>query len=528
MVLSRARRLLLPLLISMACSLILSGCVPQQARRSFSRWPTLSKGERSGAMGKAQTLKAHLRNGDVLIFDEWDLDRSLELVEGHARHLDADRRLVSEGNFTVAADTVAIFETDGVSASANSSFLVGFTIASVGVSVYCLANPKACFGSCPTFYLHGDDGWHLVAEGFSASVAPSLESRDVDALGRSRSGRHDIELRMTNEAYETHMVRGAALLVFPTHGDTRVGQLPSGRFREIRELSPPLVAADERGDILPRVRDTDGDEWWSAADSTDLQSCEELVFDFEASEAGEFGLYVGARQSLLTTYLFYQALAYLGDSAPAWIARLESGTLPTAQRPFEIGERLGGIEVLVPGRDEGWRSCGILREPGPLAVDHGLVELGTLEAGRHRVRLRVNRGLWRIDRVALARLGSEVRPTRIVPRRVERVVEGEAHEDAEALAALLADDRRLPSLPGDEYRIFYALPEGLDSVECFLESRGYYLEWMRNEWKAGKNPWFAAQMFVDPAGALKRMAPEYKKIEPQMEGFFQRSRFARP
>jgi hypothetical protein len=147
MVLSRARRLLLPLLISMACSLILSGCVPQQARRSFSRWPTLSKGERSGAKGEARTLKAHLRNGDVLIFDEWDLDRSLELVEGHARHLDADRRLVSEGNFTVAADTVAIFETDGVSASANGSFLVGFTIASVGVSVYCLANPKACFGS---------------------------------------------------------------------------------------------------------------------------------------------------------------------------------------------------------------------------------------------------------------------------------------------------------------------------------------------------------------------------------------------
>ncbi len=56
---------------------------------------------------------------------------------------------------------------------------------SLAVTAYCIANPKACFGSCPTFYLEDEGGREPErpqAEGFSESIARVLEARDIDAL----------------------------------------------------------------------------------------------------------------------------------------------------------------------------------------------------------------------------------------------------------------------------------------------------------------------------------------------------------
>ncbi len=83
----------------------------------------------------------------------------------------------------------------------------------------------------------------------------------------------------------------------------------------------------------------------------------------------------------------------------------------------------------------------------------------------------------------------------------------------------------MSTLPGDEYTLVYPLP-GLESdYEFFLESRGYYLEWMRAEWIAEENPLRAAQLFLDPASALKTMAPEFKQVEADMERVFWSSRY---
>ena len=62
----------------------------------------------------------------------------------------------------------------------------------------------------------------------------------------------------------------------------------------------------------------------------------------------------------------------------------------------------------------------------------------------------------------------------------------------------------------------------------FLESRGYYIEWMRDEWLAEEDPVRAALMTADPEGALRLLAPEFKKTEGDMEDVFWRSRYAHP
>src|SRR5206468_6916505 len=103
------------------------------------------------------------------------------------------------------------------------------------------ADPK-CFGSCPTFYV--TDGTHLMlqAEGFSASVAPALGATDVDALVRARPMSRDLEVVMTNEALETHVVRWVHVLAAPRDPGTRVFATPSEGFWQARDLREPTRA----------------------------------------------------------------------------------------------------------------------------------------------------------------------------------------------------------------------------------------------------------------------------------------------
>ena len=75
------------------------------------------------------------------------------------------------------------------------------------------------------------------------------------------------------------------------------------------------------------------------------------------------------------------------------------------------------------------------------------------------------------------------------------------------------------------YRLTFRLPPGDSPLELFLESEGFYYEWMRAEWLAEEDPAMAALALANPAEALRRLAPAYKAEEPFLEGAFWASRF---
>jgi hypothetical protein len=81
--------------------------------------------------------------------------------------------------------------------------------------------------------------------------------------------------------------------------------------------------------------------------------------------------------------------------------------------------------------------------------------------------------------------------------------------------------------PGDAYSLAYELPSDYSQYELFLETQGYYLEWMRPSWLAEKDLRKARTMFTNPAKFLREIAPEYRKVEPQLEEIFWRSRYAK-
>lgn len=464
-------------------------------------------------------LKAHYRDGRVAIFRTWAVRDGC--LAGDGVLLGVDRDTLSADTVIAPLDSIVLFESDRLVPGRAQNMLTAMTVVVGVVGVYCLANPKSCFGSCPTFYADVPDGRGLVAEGFSASVSPSLEATDLDALWHVRPRGGGVVLEMKNEALETHAVRRADLLAVPRAPGERVLADAAGRFRALTDLTPPTRAAAPEGDVADLLRAPDARERTSLADSGDLAARETITLDFDAPPAGPLAIVLRSRQSLLSTYLFYHALSCLGEEAGAWLARLERGEYGGPAVLNRPGEVLGRIEVQVPD-DGGWRTVGEAGETGPLALNVHMLPLPPDCEGR-RVRLRLTRGHWRLDWAALATLGGVREAVRLEPSLVWR----DSLADADALAALHDPERVLTTLPGDVITLFYDLPPGGGDRELFLESRGWYLEWMRRDWLARPDPAAAARLFAQPAAALRELAPAYKAVEPEMERIFWGSRYVR-
>lgn len=514
---------------SIACAVLglclLAGCARRPLERALSESPPPSH---VAGEGREAYLEAHLLNGDVVVFSSWTTTPTE--VDGFGVRLDLNREERARGTFTVPVDSVAIFETNRPPEGSNASAFAIMTGITGTIALLCAANPKACFGSCPTFYASDGERMVLQAEGFSGSIAPPLEATDVDALFLARPSGDTFTVRMTNEALETHVVRHADLLMVPRPDGGRAWHVGDDRFQTSGPVMAPLDCSSPDGDCLPTIGTFDGEEYFSLADSTDLGTTELLELTFDRMAGEPLGLVVGARQSLLTTFVFYQALAFMGEDVGDWFAMLQrrADEAEAKGEPFELGrgpmDPLIEIEVLAEQPDGSWAPVGLIREHGPLAMDVHLVPLDALPEGPVTLRLRLVKGAWRIDGVGLVALEDAHEPIRVQPSSVLR----EGAPDADALARVLDPEQTLVTGPGDAYTFVYPMPPAPDGYELFLESRGYYLEWMREAWMDERDPDRVAQMLFRPEEALRVLAPHFKALEPTMEAAFWQSRYVRP
>jgi len=470
---------------------------------------------------KAAFLKIHMKNGDLYVLSEWRADEQRRRITGRGDQLGADRLVVRRGELEVEMADVALYETNAIVTSPSIAAMAVITGASVALSVMCIASPKSCFGSCPTFYAPSDAGPVLQAEGFSDAISPALETHDIDALWRTHVRDGHLTLRMTNEAYETHVVKRADVLAVPRPPGTRVLSTGEELWLASRLVAPERCAAAE-GDCTAALAAVDGRERTSLADDHDLAARETIDLEFPADArdgGGRTGVAIAARQSLVTTFLLYQGLADLGTTAVEWLAELERAGPAAWLGGRKLQHLLGGIEVQIPDA-AGWRTVAEVYETGPIATD---VHLVVLPDGLRvqRVRLRLPKGGWRIDHVARVALEHTVTPIRIAPRAIRGTL-GAEFAAGRAVATALP----IVTQPGDAYELDYAIPVG--EVELFLDSRGYYLEWMRAQWLREERPLAAATLLLDPAQALRDLAPAWKRLEPSAEHQFWSSRYAHP
>ncbi|HEY9167158.1 MAG TPA: hypothetical protein VIS48_13465 [Candidatus Kryptonia bacterium] len=502
-----------------SCSIILvAGCSSNRVARST--YQVLESGKITES---SKFLKVHMMNGDVYVLENWKVNEESREVYGKGRLFDPYRALVKQDSFAIPLGDVALFESNVVSSSGPLMAMCIVTGVSAALTVFCLTHPKACFGSCPTFYVWDGKRMKVQAEAFSASVTPSFEATDIDALYMAKPVNRNLEVVLTNEAMETHVIKFAHILLAPRSRGARVFVTPSGEFFESKERIAPQSAVADEGDCLQQISAADGIERCSAADSNDLAAKESIYLTFNRAPSSEAGLVIGYRQTLLTTYLFYQALAFMGNSSGYLVADLQrqNSDYVTKAKTLFWGA-IGGIDVMVRGNDGAWEKAGEVSEIGPIATNFELVPLPRLTSGQVKIRLVMTKGLWRIDYVALAGLDKRVEPVTIQPL---AVIRGDSTNDDVAKESLSGSGTSLVTMPGDKYSIIYRMPEDYENYEIFLQARGYYLEWVRKEWLAEEDPSMTLTMFSDPGRYLKILAPRFKKVEPFMEQSFWRSKY---
>jgi hypothetical protein len=396
---------------------------------------------------------------------------------------------------------------------------------SLAATIYCIANPKACFGSCPTFYAFDGKKMTLQAEGFSSSIMPSLESADVDALYDIKPHNRYLEIVLKNEALETHVIKSVDILAVKKPMGGRIYSTPTEKFVEAYNHSEPSRAITKEGDVIEKICSLDGDERFSTADSADLTEKEIIDLTFKSSTLTKKGLVLAFRQTLLTTFLFYQSLAYMGNSVGLYIAEFERNKNFFKSKLKSPGQLLGGMEVLQKDAVGNWIKCGEFNETGPIAINIQVLPLFKLENDENiNIQLKMAKGMWRIDYAALVDVGEEVQPSRIKPNSSTPTEIAEQN----VISSLNDSGKTLVTLPGDEVSLSYKLPDNYANYDLFLEAQGYYLEWIREDWIAEENQSKISELLFNPNKYLKDLTPQFKKIEGDMEESFWRSKYVIP
>jgi len=506
---------------------ILQGCMPSRMVRQF------NEPENYMTSSKNKFLKVHIKDGSLYLLNDWSIDTVTEIITGTGDYYNFRRdrvaikgKDVSNDNdplFQICWDDISLLETNQLVHYASS--LAAITIVGVPLGIIasiCITNPKSCFGSCPTFYTQNNGKWNLVAEGFSSSILPAFEKNDIDMLYWTENSGDYLPVKVTNEALETHMIRYTNLLVFPHCEGTRVYSTLQGDFYSIKDLISPSACEDENGSCLDKTAKMDHIERFSTTDANNLAKKEEIIFSFDNKEGSNRGLIIGSRQTLLTTFLFYQGLAYSGGYAGYFASGVENGNRQMKNGVQNMWDKLGGIEIYLKNKNGNWEKIGEVDEMGPIAADVHLVKLPENIPANATLKLKMTQGLWRIDYLALGDIGPKVSPLIIHPENMFK----DEKADPEALKLLNDTSKYLVTYPGDAWVINYKLP-GNRNYEYFLESKGYYLEWMRDEWLAEQDLNKARFMFAFPGLFMRKAAKPFKKTESEMEDRFWGSRYVK-
>jgi hypothetical protein len=432
--------------------------------------------------------KAHLKDGGVVLFpDGFRVDGGL--IKGKGEKYDLTRQsrlLVSQLPLNEVA-ALEHYEKDLRPVA--STISTGGTIATVAIGVVAAAGLfKVLFGSCPTIYSL-EDGRQLEAELFSHSISRRFEGDDVDRLSGVSLRDGGYRLQLANEALETHYINRIALGVIDHPAGTNAYPSPEGEVVVFRG-DAPFTAQSRRGEEVTAALAARDD----VAYRTDPVLTRELARDI-TEDWVELAVPVPAeaqtknpvvalrlRNTLMATVLLYDVmLRAQGVNALEWLG---SDTLNPfyAWRVFRWFDRHYSLRVQVWDGDR-FVTAASLSPTGPIAWHDVAVKLPPVRGPEARIRVSFLPDNWMVDWASVGFGTAEPLAMSSIPAAGLDGLSGERAE--EILSPLREKDHSyLITSPGESYTLFFPAEAPATGTErtCFLRSRGFYIEWLRDDW----------------------------------------------
>lgn len=475
-------------------------------------------------------VKAHLIDGSTVVYPN-GLTLSQDTLRGEGTRFDLALRNPTR-TLTIPLDSVVGLEAFRTRLDEGRTILYS-TLTSVvipvaAVAIACAIDPK-CFGSCPTYYSDSSGTAVLEAEGFSYSIAPLFESRDVDRLRAGPRADGSVRLEVRNEAFETHYLNQLELLEVRHGADELALTDQWNRPLVVRGLAPSVVARDRGGrDVRRELATADGRLFrtvparLAAAAPGDLDDWITIAVPAPSppsppSALDSVALVFRMRNSLLTTVLLYDVM--LGDQGAGaldWVGQ-ELDRIGSAVAVGQWYAHRLGLGIAVRGPDGAYHDVARVRDTGPVAWKDVAVVIPVLERDSVRVRLSFAADNWRIDRVAVA--VSERRPDAL-HHPLSAVRDAEERLDSTARAGLAdADGHYLQTFPGQRFTAVFDVGSApADSARTFLlVSQGYYIEWQRRAWLQGPR---RAERFEPSDGALYTAIARWRATQRDLERQF--------
>ncbi|MFL5563352.1 MAG: hypothetical protein ACJ79K_17945 [Gemmatimonadaceae bacterium] len=473
-------------------------------------------------------VKAHLDDGSTVVFAK-GATVAHEAVTGEGEHFTATLRSMGRLDSiplgrVIGMETFRTVHDQG--RTVLYSTLAAAAVLAGGVALACASDPK-CFGSCPTFYADSAGVPVLEAEGFSYSIAPLLEARDIDRLRTQPDSAGIVRLQVWNEALETHYINNLALVEATHHADEMVLPDEHGRPVAVSNYVRMLGATDRAGrDVGSRLERADGvlfstdSATLGGVSAGDMDDHIDLTFPRPVG-SDSVAIVLRMRNSLLNTILFYDyMLARPGARSLDWMENDLGRIGPTVALGKWYNGKLG-MRVSVKGPN-GWEQVTKLSDYGPIAWRDVAAVIPTSTSGDSmHVRIAFLADQWRIDRLAVATSVRRV-PTRTIDA---SDVEGAANNhEAVALEAIgAADEDYLETSPRQRFTVSFDVgrSEPGKSRTFLLVSQGYYTEWVRGGWLTGKRDTSA---FKPEDATLLSALQSWRAQKDSMEKQFYRSR----
>ena len=189
-------------------------------------------------------LKAHLKDGSTVVFRNGAMV-SRDSLTGDGSGSTITNSVVRAIHAVPMDSVVGVetFESKVNAAPTVAASLAGAVVGAFGAALLAVA----IFGSCPTVYADTGATAELQAEGFSYSIAPLMEQRDVDPLRVRADSTGRVRLELRNEALETHYINHIELLAMRHAAADRVVPDQRGQPVLVSGFTPVSSATDRAG-----------------------------------------------------------------------------------------------------------------------------------------------------------------------------------------------------------------------------------------------------------------------------------------